>query len=279
MIEEKERYIGSVRFYKHVILGIVGLAILVPCCVSICLGVQNRTLIEHQKEMLAKQRETEAELDSLRQKTEEAEILDTHKDNPLTASGELAREDWKLILVNESHPLSTDFEVNLVSVSGGQRVDTRIKEPLEKMLKDMRTAGLHPVVCSSYRSLEKQSRLFDEYIEGKQKAGWNYEDAFFKAKKRIAQPGTSEHHTGLALDIVGQSHQSLDDAQARTKEALWLSEHCDEYGFILRYPEGKTDVTGIEYESWHFRYVGEEAASYIMEHGITLEEYLEAVDK
>ncbi len=73
--------------------------------------------------------------------------------------------------------------------------------------------------------------------------------------------------------------ESLDEEQQKTQEARWLAKHCAEYGFILRYPKDKTDITGIDYESWHFRYVGEEAAAYIMENGITLEEFLETVDK
>ena len=129
------------------------------------------------------------------------------------------------------------------------------------------------------KPIEKQSRLFYEYIDEKLKAGWDYSDAFYKAKTRIALPGASEHHTGLAVDIVGMSHQSLDDAQANTKEAKWLEEHCAEYGFILRYPKDKTDITGVDYESWHFRYVGEDAAAYMMKNDLTLEEFLEEVDK
>ena len=160
-------------------------------------------------------------------------------------------------------------------MSGIQKVDSRIQEPLEQMLDKMKKEGMKPMICSSYRSLERQSQLFYEYIEEKLEAGWNYENAFYKAKRRIAAPGTSEHQTGLAVDIVGKSHQSLDDAQAGTKEAIWLKAHCAEYGFILRYPEDKTEITGKDYESWHFRYVGEKAARYIMEHGITLEEYLD----
>jgi len=193
--------------------------------------------------------------------------------------GEEDLQDWNLILVNESTPLTADFTVELKVITGGQKVDVRIVEPLTQMMNQMRREGMHPIVCSGYRSIEKQSRLFHEYIDEKIDAGWEYRDAFYKAKTRIAFPGTSEHHTGLAVDIVGMTHQSLDDAQARTAEAKWLAEHCAEYGFILRYPADKTDITGIDYESWHFRYVGEEAAAYIMANELTLEEFLDSVDK
>lgn len=184
-------------------------------------------------------------------------------------------EEWMLLLVNERNPLEKDVKPQLVEVSGGQQVDKRIEEPLKAMLEAMREEGLRPLVCSGYRSIERQRELFSEYIEDRIADGWSYEDAFYKAKRRIAIPGTSEHQTGLAVDIVGMSHQSLDDTQAFTDEAVWLREHCAEYGFILRYPEDKTEITGIEYESWHFRYVGTEAADYIMEREMVLEEFID----
>ena len=92
--------------------------------------------------------------------------------------------------------------------------------------------------------------------------------------KSVALPGPGEHATGLALDIVSGDYQNLDEKQANTKENKWLQEHCAEYGFILRYPSGKEDVTGRNYEAWHFRYVGTEAAQEIVKQGITLEEYV-----
>lgn len=92
----------------------------------------------------------------------------------------------------------------------------------------------------------------------------------------VAYPGTSEHQLGLAADIVARSYQLLDDQQAQTAEARWLKEHCAEYGFILRYPTDKTSLTGVIFEPWHYRYVGEEAAREIMGQGICLEEYLES---
>ena len=91
----------------------------------------------------------------------------------------------------------------------------------------------------------------------------------------VALPGTSEHGLGLALDLISNQYSELDEKQAETKEAKWLEENCYKYGFILRYPPEKTAETGIIYEPWHYRYVGQEAAKEIMESGVTLEEYLE----
>ena len=90
----------------------------------------------------------------------------------------------------------------------------------------------------------------------------------------VARPGTSEHQTGLAVDIVDTSYQILDEGQENTPVQQWLMAHCAEYGFILRYPTDKSEITGVGYEPWHYRYVGVEAAREIMANGLCLEEYL-----
>jgi len=100
------------------------------------------------------------------------------------------------------------------------------------------------------------------------------EDAYNLTKREIAIPGTSEHSTGLAVDIVVLSHQTLDEDFEKTEGFKWLSENAQKYGFILRYPKNKEEITGIKYEPWHYRYVGEENAKKINEQGICLEEYL-----
>ena len=101
------------------------------------------------------------------------------------------------------------------------------------------------------------------------------EEAEKQAAIWVAPPGTSEHQLGLAVDIVAESYQLLDRHQEKTAEQQWLMEHCSEYGFILRYPTDKSEMTGIGYEPWHYRYVGREAAEEIMRRGICLEEYLD----
>ena len=101
-----------------------------------------------------------------------------------------------------------------------------------------------------------------------------YADAEMMARELVAYPGTSEHQLGLALDLVDARHVKLDSSQENTKAYKWLYEHCAEYGFIVRYPNGKTDITGIIYEPWHFRYVGVEAATYMVEHNLCLEEFV-----
>ena len=183
-------------------------------------------------------------------------------------------DDWRYILVNEINPLEEGFEVELERFSAGQYVDARIKDSLDAMFAAAKDAGLNLMVCSSYREIKKQDQLMDSAIKRYMRRGMSYTEAFYEAKEQIALTGTSEHHTGLAVDIVGVNHQSLDAAQAETKEAVWLEEHAAEYGFILRFPEDKEKITGIAFESWHFRYVGEEAASYMKEKNLCLEEFV-----
>lgn len=192
---------------------------------------------------------------------------------------EVDLDDWKYILVNELHPLSREFEPQLARTYDGQQVDERMKEALETMIDDAKEEGLNMLICSSYRDYKKQDSLMDKSIAKYVKSGMTYTEAFFKTKEMIALTGASEHHTGLAVDIVGRSHQSLDRAQADTKEAKWLNEHAAEYGFILRYPEDKEDVTMISFESWHYRYVGVEAAAFMKENNLCLEEFVELVQK
>ena len=180
-----------------------------------------------------------------------------------------------ILLVNKDNKLPEDYEVELRTLPDGvNRAAQEAYEPLCDMLKAGRKEGLYFEICSSYRDVKRQEELFDEDMRALMNSGYSYIEAYEEVAKETMPPGCSEHSTGLAFDIVALDYQMLDAGQARTAENEWLQAHCAEYGFILRYPEGKEDITGISYESWHFRYVGQEVAEYIMEEGITLEEYL-----
>lgn len=181
-----------------------------------------------------------------------------------------------ILLVNKDNKLSDDYEVELVTLEDGvNRGAKEAYEPLCEMLRAGRKEGLVFEICSSYRSVERQQELFDEDMAAWLKVGYSYSQAYEEVAKETMPPGYSEHATGLAFDIVAYDYQMLDEGQELTEENQWLQEHCAEYGFILRYPKGKEDITKINYESWHFRYVGVEIAKYITENQITLEEYLE----
>lgn len=181
---------------------------------------------------------------------------------------------WNLVLVNDWHPMEEGYVPKLADVGNGHQVDERIADALNQMLKDAKKAGLNPMICSSYRTVEYQQKLYEEYMGNAIKRGKSYWEALKETKDSTAYPGRSEHNLGLAVDIVSSSYAQLDKKQENTPEAKWLAENCYKYGFILRYPNGKTDITGIIYEPWHYRYVGVEDATKITEMGVTLEEYL-----
>lgn len=131
-----------------------------------------------------------------------------------------------------------------------------------------------PLICSSYRSNERQEQLYRNKINLLIGQGYSSADARKEAGKVIALPGTSEHQLGLAVDIVDVNNQNLDSSQEDTDVQQWLMQNSWRYGFVLRYPTDKSDITGIIYEPWHYRYVGKEAAEYIYKNNICLEEYL-----
>ena len=188
-----------------------------------------------------------------------------------------AEAEWNLRLVNAAHPLPEDFTVpELTQLRNRQAIDKRAYPALQQMMDDARGAGLQPLICSSYRTRATQARLFQNKADTLSKQRYSREEAEAWAAVWVARPGTSEHEAGLAVDIVDKNYQMLDERQAQTPVQQWLMAHCADYGFILRYPTDKSDLTGIGYEPWHYRYVGEEAAKEIMEQGICLEEYLGA---
>lgn len=187
-------------------------------------------------------------------------------------------KEWNYILVNGSTPLEEDFAPRLTRTRNGKLVDSRIKGPLEQMLDAAAEAGHRLVICSAYRDQEKQAGLLEARAAQLERSGMTSREARREAGRQLETPGSSEHHTGLAVDIVGADYQVLDEGQAMTQEARWLAGHCAEYGFILRYPEDKEEITGIDYESWHFRYVGKQAARFIQENRLCLEEFLEMAE-
>lgn len=271
----EERYIGSVRFYKHLILSTVALMIVLPfigCCILLFFNIRiNKQYTETQTEV---QQYVEELLEVNEQLEESRAQLESKAIEIKALEAESSTSSWTLVLVSERNPLQNGFKVDLADVSEGVQVDARIVGDLNAMLEAMAAEGLSPVITSAYRDYQTQDQLFDTFVSEKVSDGWTYEDAFYKAKVSVELQGTSEHQTGLAVDIVSDDYQSMDEGQADTEEAKWLAEHCEEYGFILRYPEGKENITGKDFESWHFRYVGKEVASYIMENGITLEEFV-----
>lgn len=184
------------------------------------------------------------------------------------------KSGWELTLVNSWNRLPADYAFTRKTLRNGCVVDERCYPDLQDMMDACRAAGLSPVICSAYRSYEKQQELYLRKVGKLLAQGCSQSIAETEAATEVALPGSSEHQLGLALDIVDLNNQNLDETQEDTAVQKWLMEHSWEYGFILRYPSGKSDLTGIIYEPWHYRYVGRDAAAEIYEQGLCLEEYL-----
>lgn len=181
----------------------------------------------------------------------------------------------ELILVNKSSPIPRDYSVDLCNIKySDKKVDCLIAIHLNSMLDDAHAVGYNIMVCSGYRSVEYQRGLFENKVNRLLESGMDKETAIKEAAKVVMPPGCSEHHTGLAVDIVSSRNSELDESQAETPENRWLRDNAYRYGFILRYPKGKEEITGVIYEPWHFRYVGSYIAKYMYIEGFTLEEFL-----
>lgn len=178
-----------------------------------------------------------------------------------------------LMLVNSTHSLPEGYHVELKTLGNGQQIADLIYPDLQQMFDDARSQGVYPIVASGYRTAEKQQSLMDEKVKSFVDQGYSGSDAEKEALKWVNAVGYSEHQSGLAVDINADGVHS-----AGYQVYNWLADNAWQYGFILRYPEGKTDITGTDYEPWHYRYVGRDAAKEIHNQGVCLEEYLNAVD-
>ncbi len=184
----------------------------------------------------------------------------------------------RLILVNPSNPLPQDFdyEGNLTSIpkeyiNGSlSQLDKDMWPYLKTMMDEAKKEGIDLYVRSPYRSYATQKMLYDNQVQKQINNGVSAEEALDKAASIVARPGTSEHHTGLAVDF-----NIADISFNNTKEATWLKENAHNFGFILRYPEGSTEITEVIYEPWHYRFIGIAHAQKIKSLDITFEEYCE----
>lgn len=179
--------------------------------------------------------------------------------------------DWNLVLVNDDYLVPDNYEVELWTLKNGEQIDARIYPYLQEMFDAAREDEIYMVVADGYRSTKMQQETMNEKVEEYKKRGYMNFIAEKMAEKWVAAPGTSEHQLGLAVDINA-------DVQTYGWEVYgWLANHAHEYGFIQRYPEDKMKITGISYEPWHYRYVGEEAATEMYEKNLCLEEYIDSL--
>ncbi len=176
--------------------------------------------------------------------------------------------DLNLLVINKDNAISDSYKFPLVDFNG-KPINSEIMSPLESMINDAKKDNINIYVSSGYRSVERQTVLYNRKVSYFLKKGFSKAQAEIEVAKIVAKPKTSEHHTGLAIDF-----NSIKDSFCKTKEYDWLLKNSYKYGFILRYPKNKSDITNVIFEPWHFRYVGLENAKYIMENGICLEEFI-----
>ena len=182
-----------------------------------------------------------------------------------------------IVLVNPWHIMPEDYDVTLADAGNKHKVADYALADLEEMMQACRDAGYRPAICSSYRTMEYQTGLYERKVNFYLDQDYELEEARKLAGTVVAYPGTSEHQLGLALDLVDNSNWSLDESQAKTPTQQWLMENSWRYGWILRYPDGSSESTGIIYEPWHYRYVGKDVAADIHASGLCLEDYLESL--
>ena len=233
-----------------------------------------RSTLEKSNMELALRRMTE-EQRAARLKAAEAEEAEADAQRLALKNSFLERDREELLqLVNPWNMLPEDYQPHLTEIGDGMLFDERAAGALRHMLEDAQKEGVIAVPISGYRTREYQQGLFDDKVLRVRANGFEGDAALEEAAKEVAVPGTSEHELGLAMDILDVNNPNLDWTQEWAPAQRWMMEHCSEYGFILRFPNGTEEETGIIYEPWHYRYVGLSAAKEITEAGVTLEAYL-----
>ncbi|MDB6353285.1 M15 family metallopeptidase [Trichococcus sp. K1Tr] len=189
--------------------------------------------------------------------------------------------DWNLVLVNRENQLAAEIATEFYLTESGYQIDSRIKDPYLALLEAGKVAGMDFTMISGYRSIEQQQANYDVNYQNYLASGLTEEEAHSKTEEFIALPNASEHTTGLAVDITSTALANQEGGSGLLQdlenypEGLWLEENAPKFGFVLRYPKEKEAITGINFEPWHFRYVGVENAIYMTENNLTLEEYVE----
>lgn len=244
-------------------------------------GETETAISENVKEIISEEKALQPETEKMINGTETAEETPT-KTNLYTIPHEpnygkklkpvaFDEDKWYLTFVNKNYVLTENYKPQLSQTLFGThcRLDARCAPYYIDMYNAALKDGCRLTPFSGYRNISTQKRNFENEMQIYLNKGYTFDEAYDKAATNILPPATSEHNLGLAMDIVSINH-NFD----QSKEFKWLMKHGAEYGFILRYPADKTDITMVQYEPWHWRYVGKEAAMEIMSKGITLEEYL-----
>lgn len=211
----------------------------------------------------------------LRSSNASVNIINEKNNEVIDVSSNVDNNNEYLKLINRTNPVDSNYEpydlvtpnIRLKTASDTTAlVRYEVANALEDMFNDAKKVGINLIGISGYRPYEYQKVIYNNKVS---------RDGVIEANKYVAKPGTSEHQSGLVMDILSTEYTSLDEGFENTNAYKWLSENMSNYGFILRYPKGKESITGYEYEPWHLRYVGIDAAKDISKKQLTLEEYLE----
>lgn len=219
---------------------------------------------------IKKEEQAAAEEEEKQKAKEELELLASYTNAQAVKSTDTDALPWNLIYVSKDHPLPKDFKVpEFTELVNGHRVDSRIYPDLQKLVDAAREAGYSPYITSSYIEYQNQDEQLQEKIDELVEAGETQEQAEVEAKAFVAEAGTSEHETGLAFDMSSDMGE-----EDETALWVWLEANSYKYGFIVRYPKNKANITGIDNDQFHLRYVGVKDATAMNKNKITLEQYL-----
>lgn len=193
------------------------------------------------------------------------------------------QSDWNLKIVNIKHTVSSNYIPTLSTVDNSQQLDARVVSSYNKLKKAAAAAGVPLVGGSGYRSYEQQVAVVNRNNAENEAKGMSAAAAKKETLKTVNPAGSSEHQTGLAMDFVTPNENAagsdVTQAFAKTTQGKWLKQNSWKYGWVLRYPKNKQGSTYIDYESWHFRYVGKANAKYMHKHDLTLEQYVAKLPK
>ncbi|APQ78080.1 M15 family metallopeptidase [Clostridium botulinum] len=255
---QKKRILRRINFIITIVI--------ILCTIQILSNKYNRS-IESKRVQAIKEKETISENNKQQTIKKKETNSKNNKQQALKQSLLLVNRDNKL----DEHYLPNDLTVPNIRFLGNSNLEVRrlrrvASGALENLFQEAKNENIILLGVSGYRNYHYQVNVYNNSV---------YRNGQQHADKYVAQPGTSEHQTGLAMDIVSTEYTNLDENFVNTRAYKWLKENCYKYGFIIRYPKEKEDITGYNFEPWHIRYVGIEAATEIMNKGITLEEYLQ----
>ncbi len=242
-----------------------------------CVGLAIFNIVQRQSKDVASRSDTTTSSDTTTKKSSSQKKA--KKNLP-----DVKVSDWDLVLVNSTHATSLDeTTIPIGTLSDGHEVDNRIIDSYNSLAAAAEQSGITLTVMSTYRSVAYQTQLYQQDINKYLASGLTQAEAETKTAEYMTKPGYSEHHTGLALDVIDESWYAtgngLVDGFGATDAGKWLAANAAAYGFIIRYPEGKESITNINYEPWHIRYVGIDSAQYMVKHNLVLEEYIDLLEE